>query len=533
MEDSPRRRPNDRRGSGPVVCDLAIADALVFDGRGTPPVRAAVGLKGGRIAAVEPLKSLRPRRIIRFPGKYLAPGFIDIHTHSDFSILSHPLAESKILQGVTTEVIGNCGSSASPLLGEKLSRERSRRPELKIDWRSLKGYRRRVARRGTAVNLVPLTGQGNLRAGVMGYAARPPGRVELGKMIGLLERELEAGSRGFSTGLIYPPGIFSAPAELAELLRRLGGGAGIYATHLRSESSGLIQAVGEAIGLAEETGVSLLISHLKAQGRRNWKLLGPALALIAAARRRGVPVHCDRYPYSASCTDLDVLLPAWAQEGGEEEQLRRLSDRRDRARIRREITWTDWNAVMIARLGAGGRSPREGRRLGDLAREAGIDPTDCLIRILKTSRLKAEAVFFSLSEANLIKVLRRSFCVVGSDSASRPLAESSNQGFPHPRGMGTFPRFLSLYRRRCGLSWTKAIHRATSLPAELLGLDDRGVIRPGAAADLAVIDPARLADRADYRQPWKPPQGVEMVMVNGEIVAESGRVTGKLPGRIL
>ena len=519
--------------AAPIPYDLAITGTMIFDGLGDPPVRAAVALRGGRVAAIGSEGSFRAGRVLNFPGGYLSPGFIDIHSHSDFSVLIDPRSESKIRQGVTTEVIGNCGSSASPLLGDKLARERNRRPRLRINWKNLNGYRRRVEEKGTAVNLLPLTGQGNLRAGVMGYSAGPPSRSELIKMIALLERELEAGSRGLSTGLIYPPGVFSGVGELSALLRRVAERGGIYATHMRSESSGVLAAVRESIRLAEMAGVSLQISHLKAQGRNNWPLLDPCLEAICAARRRGLDVHCDRYPYTASCTDLDVLLPDWAQEGGVEEELRRLKDPPTLERIKREITWRDWSAVMISRLGRGGRSPCEGRRISALARAEGLDPLDFFVKVLKDNKLKAEAVFFSLSEENLRKVLRRPFCAVGSDSASLAIAGPLSRGFPHPRVFGTFPRFLSSLRRRCGLSWEEAIRRITSLPASKLGLAGRGVIREGAPADLVVFDPRRLKDRADFRRPLRYPEGIELVVVNGEIVFADGRHTGRLPGVVL
>ncbi len=522
------------RPSAPVTrCSLLIRGGRVVDGTGSPSFVADVAVKNGRLAAVGDLAGAEADRTIEAGGWCVAPGFIDIHSHSDFTILSDPRAEGKVRQGVTTEVIGMCGASGSPLAGEKLARVREQNRDLEIDWTGLAGYRRRVAGEGTAVNLVPLTGQGNLRGSVIGYAGRPPSRGEMKRMISLLEEELAAGSRGLSTGLVYPPGVFSEFGELAEILKPVAAAGGIYSTHLRNESDRVEEAVAEALALAEETGVSLQIAHLKAQGRRNWGRLARCLELIESSRARGFPVHCDRYPYVASATDLDILLPAWAIEGGAEEELKRLSDPDLRAKLLREVARDDWEAVVISRVSREANRDLEGLNLEEASRLRGTAPADLFFRILVEEKLKVEALFFGMDPANLVRILKKPYSMIGSDASARPVRGPLARGCPHPRAFGTFPTVLGEFVRDGTLALEEAVFKMTGLPAQKLGLSDRGVIREGAAADLTVFDPGKVRARATYRDPFHYPEGIECVVVNGRLVVEGGEHTGNLPGIFL
>jgi len=520
-------------GPGPWRFSLLLRGGMVVDGTGGPPFAADVGVRDGRLAAVGDLSSAEADRTIEAAGFCVSPGFIDIHSHSDFTILLDPRAEGKVRQGVTTEVIGMCGASASPLAGEKLARVRERNRDLKIGWSDLAGYRRRVEGEGTAVNLVPLTGQGNLRGSVIGYSGRSPAREEMRRMLALLEGELAAGSRGVSTGLVYPPGAFSGFEELAEILRMASAAGGVYSTHMRDESDRVEEAVAEAIALAEETGVSLQIAHLKAQGRRNWERLPRCLERIEAARSRGFSVHCDRYPYVASATDLDVLLPAWAIEGGPGAELKRLRDPALRPKLRAGVERDDWEAVVISRVSRPGNRELEGMDLRAAARERGTSPADLFFRLLDEEELAVEALFFGMDPANLVRILKRPYAMIGSDASARPVRGPLARGRPHPRTFGTFPLVLGDFVREGILTLEEAVRKMTGLPAEKLGLDDRGVIRPGAAADLTVFDPGRVRARASYREPFHYPEGIEYVIVNGRVVVEAGNHTGNLPGVFL
>lgn len=513
--------------------DLVIQGCRIIDGSSTPSFRADLGIRDGVIVFIGSLPE--PEAVRRVNGHNLiaSPGFIDIHTHTDFTILINPRAESKVRQGVTTEVIGNCGTSAAPLYGEKLARARELNKDLLIDWNTLNEYRERIKRQGSAVNLVSLTGQGNIRASVMGYADRKPDRTEKKRMIELLCQALEEGSRGLSSGLVYPPGVFSGFDELAELLSAVGRFGGIYATHMRNESDRVEEAVEEAIKLAEKSGVSLQISHLKAQGRRNWPRLEECFNKIEAARTRGMDIHCDRYPYIASSTELDILLPSWTWEGGSEEELRRLSDPAKRRRIREEIDKDDWETVIVSRVGTEGNRALEGKNLVEIAAARNVDPVDCLFAVLSEEKLNVEALFFGMSRDNLEKILKKPYCMIGSDAAARSDYGSLSRGKPHPRAFGTFPLVLGELVRLGVLRLEEAVYKMTGLPAAKLGLEDRGIIRLGAAADLVIFNPSKIRARATYRNPQLYPEGIEYVIVNGQIVVERGEHTGKLPGIFL
>ena len=514
---------------------LLIRGGTVIDGTGGPARRADLGVAGDRLAAVGDLPRAEADRVIEAAELAVAPGFIDIHSHSDFTILIDPRAEGKVRQGVTTEAIGMCGTSASPLAGEKLARarERNKNRDLKIDWTDLEGYRGRVRERGTAVNLVPLTGQGNLRGSVVGYGERAASREEMKKMRALLERELEAGSRGISTGLVYPPGVFTGFEELAGLLRPVAEAGGIYSTHIRDESDRVEESVGEALALARETGVSLQIAHLKAQGRRNWGRLERCLERIEAARGEGLAVHCDRYPYLASATDLDILLPPWAVAGGPEAELKRLKDPATRKRLRQEIDREDWEAVLISRVSGPDNRELEGLNLDEAARLRGVDPSELFFSLLVEEELAVAALFFGMSSDNLVRVLAKPYAMVASDASARAVSGPLSRGFPHPRTFGTFPRVLGDFVREGALTLPGAVHKMTGLPAAKLGLADRGVIREGAAADLTLFDPEKVRPRSTYREPLNYPEGIEYVIVNGRTVVEPSGHTGRLPGVFL
>ncbi len=512
---------------------LLIRGGRVIDGTGGAIREADLGISGDRLAGIGDLAGAEADQVIEARGLAVAPGFIDIHSHSDFTILLDPRAEGKVRQGVTTEVIGMCGSSAAPLAGEKLARIRDRHRDLKIDWAGLAGYRERVEGEGTAVNLIPLTGQGNLRGSVVGYGDGAPSREEMKRMLNLLEEELAAGSRGLSTGLVYPPGAFSGFRELADLLRPVAAARGIYSTHMRNESDRVEEAVAEALGLAETTGVSLQISHLKAQGRRNWDKLEGCLKMIEDAQARGISVHCDRYPYLASATDLDILLPPWAIEGGARQELKRLRDPRLRDKLRREVERDDWEAVVISRVAGEANRELEGRNLKEAAHDRGLSPAELLFQVLIEEELSVEALFFGMAPFNLVRILKKPYAMIGSDASARPDRGPLARGCPHPRTYGTFPLVLGDFVRDGTLALEEAVFKMTGLPARKLGLTDRGVIREGAAADLAIFDPERIRSRATYRDPRRYPEGIEYVIVNGRIVAERGTHTGNLPGRFL
>jgi len=507
-----------------------IRGAEIIDGTGLGPIRTDVLVEGGKVAATGKFPS-SDAEIIPGEGKWLVPGFIDVHSHSDFSMLLSPVGESKVCQGVTTEIAGNCGGSAFPLIGDKLERVKTQHPDLKIDWNDLAGYRRALDRRGHAPNLASLTGQGNLRGSVIGYLDRPAKEAEISRMKDLLEASLAAGSLGMSTGMPYPPGVYSSQQELISLLGVVADRGGVWATHMSSESDHVLEAIESSIQLAAETGVSLRISHLKMSGERNWAKLDKALDLIEEARNRGLDVTCDRYPYIASCTDLDILLPAWVWEGGLKAQVARLRDNETRTRIIREIQNKDWGSIVIS--SAPGDPGIVGKSLKQLALERRQPPAEALLDILCERALRVDAYFFSMSPENLDRIITLPYCIPASDASARPKKPRHGEGEPHPRAFGTFSRFLEKYVFSGKLSPGEGIGKITGLPAAKYGLRARGLISNGYSADLVLLDPAKVRDRADYNSPRRTSEGFECVMVNGVKVVDLGVPTGRLPGRFL
>ena len=527
------------------MLDLKIEGALVVDGTGSPGSRADVGVRDDRIVAVGDLSRQTAGRSLNASGKVLAPGFIDMHSHSDWRLWENRRAESKIRQGVTTEVVGNCGFSPAPVAREFLDELRGfalHVPEtMRFEWASFGDYLSAFDAEGLALNVAHLVGHGTLRIAAMGFAARTPTDAELKRMQRLLADAMDDGAFGMSTGLIYAPGSWSSPDEIIEVARAAARRRGFYASHIRGEGATLLAAVSEAIRIGREADMPVQISHLKAAGRPNWGKVKEALALIDAARAEGLDVLADAYPYTASSTSARTLLPDWALEGGVEAMLGRLRDPGGRARIREALTATTGETMArrvgfenIMLVGTQARRDAEGRRLSEVAAARGLDPVDALFELLLDERGRGSVILFQMDEADLRTALAHPAVMVGSDGSSLaptgPMAASK----PHPRSYGTFPRVLGEYaREQRTLSLPQAVHKMTGMPARRLGLRDRGEIREGARADLVVFDQRRVRDVATFDDPHRYPAGIEHVLVNGSFVIKDGEHTGSLPGRVL
>jgi N-acyl-D-amino-acid deacylase len=529
-----------------AVLDLKIDGAMVIDGTGSAGSRTDVGIRGEHIAAVGDLSRESAGRVLNASGRVLAPGFIDMHSHSDWRLWGNRRAESKIRQGVTTEVVGNCGFSPAPTTTAFL--DDMRRFALYIpagmdfSWRSVGDYLRAFDRGGTALNVVQLVGHGTLRVAAMGFARRPPIAAELTAMQRMLGDAMEEGAWGLSTGLIYAPGSYSTTEEIVEVARAAVRQRGFYASHIRGEGAMLLEAVGEAIRIGREADLPVQISHVKASGRPNWGKVADALDLIDAARAEGLDVMGDVYPYTASSTSLRTLLPDWVLEGGVDEMLKRIEDAAVRGRIRRELETPGtgqslldrigWDNIMIAWCPR--RKDAEGRRIAEVAAARKLDPLDAVFELLRDAQGVASMIMFQLDEADLRRALVHPHIMIGSDGSALATTGEMSAGKPHPRSYGTFPRVLGEYvRAQRLLSLPEAVHKMTGLPARRLGLRDRGHIRVGARADLVVFDPKRIADQATYEDPHRYAIGVEHVLVNGSIVIKDGEHTGSLPGRVL
>jgi len=525
--------------------DILIKNGTVIDGTGAPAFQADVGVLADRIVLVGASTGQQAARVFEASGLCLAPGFIDAHSHSDLTLLANPRAQSVVRQGVTTQVIGNCGISHAPLSGAALeeSRAEGRNLGLEVTWTSMAGYLERLGDSGSAVNVVPLVGHKAIRGAVLGFGEFQPTPKQQAKMERLVAEAMEQGARGFSTLLRFPPGCYSTTEEVAGLARVAARYGGIYSTHLRSESDRLLEAVDEALEIGRQADVRVQISHVKLQGFQNWDGVDELLAVLVSARGSGLDVGCDQYPYTASLLWLRIILPGWAQAGGAKAIAERLSDPQVRARLRRDWKdhrdqWEgrrgvrDWSDILVAEC-----FPRPdvlGRSISEVAAGDGQDPLETLFDLIAVSEGQAVAVFFDQLEDNVRTLLRRPMVAIGSDGQA--LAPDGVLGVrrSHPRCYGTFPRVLGHYvRDEHLLSLEDAVRKMTGLTAERLGLSDRGVIREGARADLVLFDPHTIADRATFADPHQYPAGIQRVMVNGVMVVEQGEHTGSLPGRVL
>ena len=518
--------------------DLLIENGHVIDGAGNPWFRADVGVVGDRIDVIGGLEGANAERRIDARGLVVAPGFIDIHSHSDYTVLIDPRVESYVRQGVTTEVVGNCGGSAAPMNPEvRAYRERYMRAQLGEDfefgWETMGDYLDLVDARGASFNVVALVGQGTVRQNVMGYEDRPPTEAELRAMRGLVAEVMEDGAWGMSTGLIYTPSCYANTDEIVELAKVVAEHGGIYATHIRGEGEALLEAVKEAIEIGERARVPVEISHFKASGKAYWGKTGDSLRLVDEGRRRGVDVTFDQYPYIASSTGLAAYLPHWVHEGGAERLLERLREPEMRRRIAEEpeTLARDWDAIMV--VFARNHPGYEGKTITEIARMEGKEPMDAVFDLLLAEEAQVSIVSFGMCEDDVRRVMRSPNMMVGSDGRAVSPQGILGRGKPHPRYYGTFPRIIGHYVREGVLNLQDAVRKMTSMPAQRLGLRDRGLLREGFRADITLFDPDRVRDEATFTDPHRFASGIPYVVVNGRVVVDRSEHTGALPGRAL
>ncbi len=522
--------------------DFILRDATVFDGTGAAPFRADVGLSGERIVAVGDLSATQGRAEREASGLWLTPGLIDAHTHSDAFLLLEPYAPSKLAQGVTTEIGGQCGGSAAPRLnGARLPSDweaqtyppRPGRETRGPNWDTVADYRACLEAARPATNLILFAGHNTLRKGVMGDAPRAATEGEVAAMVRRLEQALDEGAWGMSTGLVYHPGVHSRPEEVAALARACALRGGMYATHMRSEGGRLLEALAEVLGLVRDTGIRTQISHLKTSGRANWPKLPAALERIEAARAEGLRVHSDRYPYLSAGTDLDILLPDWASAGGNVAILRNLGDPSARRRIVEALdaSGRDPAEVMVGGTWSAETRACSGKTLAELMEAWACGFGEAVVRLLWADGNRTGAFFFGMCEENLLRILAQPWVMPGSDASLRAPWGPLGRDWPHPRAYGTHPRFFRTLTRRLGLPPEAAIHRMTGLPAEAFGIPGRGVVREGAFADLVLLDPGAWEDCADYAHPHRFARGVDTVFVNGSPVFMGGQINPSAPRR--
>lgn len=522
--------------------DLLFTGARVFDGTGTPWHRADVAVAEGKIVAVGRLRGQAARRVMAADGRALAPGFIDIHTHSDLHLLADPLQPSKTLQGVTTEVLGHDGLGLAPVTAETAAALRRQLvgwngdPDVAWEWSTISTYLDNFDGQ-VAVNVAMLVPHGTVRMAIMGNERREPTANELERMQAMVVQGLEEGAFGLSTGLTYTPAMYATDEELVALCQAMRPYHGVYVPHHRNYGMEALKGYADSIAIGRSAGVPVHLTHCHLGFPVNEGRAPELLALIDAARQRGVEVTLDTYPYLAGNTYLHANLPSWVQEGGVDETLARLRAPALREQIRQEmeVTGSDgihgvplgWEMIQIAGITGEGEHPLAGMYIPEAAARAGKSPFDFFTDLLLETRLGVSCLVHLGIEENLQAIMQHPAHTVGSDGI---LVGQR----PHPRGWGSHARFLAHYTRELGLfTWEEAIRRMTSAAAWRIGALDRGVIRPGANADLVLFDQERIQDTATYENPRRHPEGIDYVAVNGVLVVDEGRLTGATPGRAL
>ena len=527
--------------------DVLIKNGRIIDGSGRPGYMADLAINGDRIARIGKLSNATANRVIDARGLVVAPGFIDMLGQSETYLLIDPRAMSKVMMGVTTEVTGE-GESIAPI-NERQIREQEdflKRFNLTIDWQTLDEYFKRLERQGSGVNLGTFVGATQVREYVTGFDDRPPTASELEQMKKLVAQAMNDGALGLSTSLQYVPARFAKTDEIVELAKVARQFGGIYATHQRSEANALDQSLAEVFEIARRARIPVEIWHLKTAYKKNWGRMPEVLNKIRRARSQGLDITADIYPYIAGSTSLSACLPPWALEGGVEKVLARLRDPQTRERLKQEISSDarDWENIYLGSGGPGGvlvsavvnreLESVQGKRISEIAEEQKKDPLDAVFDLLLADHGQTSAIYFMMSEADMNAAMRAPFVSFCTDSGARatdgPLAGSKS----HPRGWGSYPRILGRYvRDQKLLSLEAAIQKMTGAPAARVSIRDRGLLKPDLFADITIFDPARVMDRATFEMPNQYPEGIQYVLVNGQIAVDKGQRTPVLSGRVV
>ncbi|HWE25523.1 MAG TPA: D-aminoacylase [Myxococcales bacterium] len=520
-----------------IVLDLVLAGGRVVDGTGAPWFRADVGVQGSRIVAVGDLSGARAKRRIELRDRMVAPGFIDMLGQSERYLLADDRVESKIRQGITTEITGE-GESIAPTTPRLLEEVKpfDERYRIRPDWRDLAGYFRRFR---ATINLGTFVGAATVREMVLGFGDVQPSEAQLAQMEKIVAQAMEQGALGLSSALIYPPGSYARTPELVALAQVAARYGGVYASHVRGEAETLFDALDEAIAIGRQARIPVEVWHLKVAGKNSWGRMGEVIARIEKARALGVDISANMYPYDAARNGLDANVPEWAHEGGVDAMIARFHDPATRARIEKELWHGGLGAetpdgIRIAEVVNPALERYVGQRLDEIARAEGKTPEDALLDIVEADRAQTGAVRFVMSEDDVRLGLKQPWVAMCTDdpghSTDGPFAKRRG----HPRGFGSAPRLLGHYARDVELfSIEEVVRKMTSLPARRMRLADRGILRPGMAADLVVFDPQKVIDRATFAEPNQYPAGIDVVVVNGKVVLDEGKLTAERPGIVL
>ncbi len=529
-----------------LLYDLVIRNGKIVDGTGNPWFRGDLAIRGDRIVAIGFSLNGKAQREIDARGRIVAPGFIDMHSHSDSLLLEDGRAQSKVRQGVTTEVLGE-GLSAGPNQGKRAAPLEAR-PSDSRRWKTLGDYLTTVEKSGISVNVASYVGLDNIWQSVMGTSFDRPTPAQFKQMQTLLEEAMNDGAFGLSTMLAMPPGSLATTDDLVQLVKVVHRHGGIYSSHIRNEGTGVLEAIKEAIAVGEKAEVPVDIIHLKIADRKLWGRMDEVVGLIEAARKRGVNVQANVYPYTRGNNNLASIIPPWAHEGGTVRMLERLRDPKQREHLKKDIRegipgWYnhytavggDWSRMLI-----NGKGTYEGLTMDRViaAKSKGKtpipDPLDVLFEVLSEEGGSVPTIYEHHTEKDMNLALTQPWCSIGSDGSAYATEGTLRRGYPHPRNFGTFPRVLGVYvREKKLLRLEEAVRKMTSLNAAKLGILDRGLLRPGMFADVVIFDRDTILDRSTYEKPFQYSVGVEYLVVNGKVVLEQGKHTGTFSGRAL
>lgn len=536
------------------MLDLIIKNGEIVDGSGDKSFKSDIGIKDSKIQIISTDIKEESKNYIDAKGHVVSPGFIDIHSHSDFTLFINNRGESKIRQGITTEVVGNCGFTAGPIreshLNDLLSYLAntvilSEEEKKKWRWETQADFIAGIGEKGISFNIAPLVGQGTIRVAAMGFEKRKPSANELDDMLKMLRKEMDKGLYGLSTGLQYEPGLYTTMDELIEMTNIVKSYNGVYATHMRDEGRDGLKCISESIEISQKTGVSLELSHLKASFYQNWGDSVKALKLIDDARSSGIDVDFDVYPYIAYGSGLIDLIPPWAREHGAEKMVEMLKNETTRARIINDMNrqvrgWDNpakglsWKDIKIATLKTDKNKKYEGKSLDEISHDMGCQPQEAVIKLLIEEEGGIKCIYFAMCDEDLETIIKHPSSIFGTDGRAMAIYGPLGKGAVHPRYYGTYPRILGRYvRDKKILSLEEAIKKMTLLPATKMKFKKRGQLKEGYYADIAIFDKDEVIDVATFEKPHNYPIGIEYVIVNGQVVISKGEHTGRLPGRVL
>jgi N-acyl-D-amino-acid deacylase len=519
--------------------DIIIRNGNIIDGSGGPMFNADLAIREGKIFAIGDLHNDGAHFVVDAKGCYVTPGFIDVNNHSDtyLRIFQNPDLESLIYQGITTIIGGNCGASLAPLVNQNVIQSVQKYADIRklnINWLKISEFLKVVEGKNLAVNFGTLVGHTTLRRGIVGDEVRGLTSEEMKIMKKMLAQALKEGALGLSTGLVYTHAKIATAGEIMELAEVVEDHGGVYTTHIRGESHELVEAVREAVNIGEKTKVKLEISHLKAMGKKNWGLQEEAINIIESSRMSGVDVNFDVYPYTITGSVLYILLPDWVAEGGKAAMIQRLKNPPVREKVFEELRQSGFNFsdIVISISPLDGSLTR--RKIGDIARSQGKLPEEVVLDLLIASEGRVVTMMDVLSEKNMVKAIQNPFSIISTNGAGYNIEHSQSGELVHPRNFGAFPRVFSYYvREKNKVSWEEAVHKMSGRPAQKFNLKKRGFLKAGYFADVAVLDPIEIQDLATPENPYQYSKGVNLVVVNGQVVIENGKYNGTRAGQVI